>query len=303
MRFRRALSWHDRRRAGPACSAAAASGPSATGRTGRADGRSRQGGAPRAEPRVGAACRCPSAPGATLASSRPADHRDATAQCSRRLHLPRRGRLRRPPRSRCARTPACSRFAAHGQRTGARAVPLRAARLSARPQRCRSVTLAGAPGGCTVQHVGTGQPGRRALSPPARRSAMAAPSIICGRSSSSAERPLLLNENGVRMSQWEIVIGLETHAQLRTQSKIFSGAATAFGAEPNSQACAVDIALPGVLPVLNREAVVCAIKFGLAVGARSRRARSSPARTTSTPTCPRATRSASSRCRSSRAAG
>jgi aspartyl-tRNA(Asn)/glutamyl-tRNA(Gln) amidotransferase subunit B len=67
--------------------------------------------------------------------------------------------------------------------------------------------------------------------------------------------------------QWEVVIGLETHAQLRTQSKIFSGASTAFGAEPNRQACAVDIALPGVLPVLNREAVVCAIKFGLAVGA------------------------------------
>jgi aspartyl-tRNA(Asn)/glutamyl-tRNA(Gln) amidotransferase subunit B len=66
---------------------------------------------------------------------------------------------------------------------------------------------------------------------------------------------------------WEVVIGLETHAQLQTQSKIFSGASTAFGAEPNAQACAVDIALPGVLPVLNREAVVCAIKFGLAVGA------------------------------------
>ncbi|MGE5466298.1 MAG: Asp-tRNA(Asn)/Glu-tRNA(Gln) amidotransferase subunit GatB [Ignavibacteria bacterium] len=69
------------------------------------------------------------------------------------------------------------------------------------------------------------------------------------------------------MSQWEVVIGLETHAQLQTQSKIFSGAATAFGAAPNAQACAIDIALPGVLPVLNREAVVCAIKFGLAVGA------------------------------------
>ena len=66
---------------------------------------------------------------------------------------------------------------------------------------------------------------------------------------------------------WEVVIGLETHAQLQTKSKIFSGASTAFGAEPNAQACAVDIALPGVLPVLNREAVVCAIKFGLAVGA------------------------------------
>ncbi len=70
------------------------------------------------------------------------------------------------------------------------------------------------------------------------------------------------------MSQWEVVIGLETHAQLQTQSKIFSGASTAFGAEPNRQACAVDIALPGVLPVLNREAVVCAIKFGLAIGAQ-----------------------------------
>ncbi len=69
-------------------------------------------------------------------------------------------------------------------------------------------------------------------------------------------------------ARWEVVIGLETHAQLRTQSKIFSGAATAFGAEPNRQACAVDIALPGVLPVLNREAVVCAIKFGLSVGAQ-----------------------------------
>jgi len=66
---------------------------------------------------------------------------------------------------------------------------------------------------------------------------------------------------------WEVVIGLETHAQLQTRSKIFSGSSIAFGAEPNMQANAVDIALPGVLPVLNREAVVCAIKFGLAVGA------------------------------------
>ena len=66
---------------------------------------------------------------------------------------------------------------------------------------------------------------------------------------------------------WEVVIGLETHAQLQTKSKIFSGGSTAFGAEPNVHANAVDIALPGVLPVLNREAVVCAIKFGLAVGA------------------------------------
>ncbi|KAF0163764.1 MAG: aspartyl-tRNA(Asn)/glutamyl-tRNA (Gln) amidotransferase subunit B [Rhodocyclaceae bacterium] len=71
-----------------------------------------------------------------------------------------------------------------------------------------------------------------------------------------------------RTTQWEVVIGLETHAQLQTKSKIFSGSSIAFGAEPNVQASAVDIALPGVLPVLNREAVVCAIKFGLAVGAK-----------------------------------
>ena len=68
--------------------------------------------------------------------------------------------------------------------------------------------------------------------------------------------------------EWEIVIGLETHAQLKTQSKIFSGASTRFGAAPNTQACAVDLALPGVLPVLNREAVEHAIRFGLAVGAK-----------------------------------
>ena len=68
--------------------------------------------------------------------------------------------------------------------------------------------------------------------------------------------------------KWEVVIGLETHAQLSTQSKIFSGASTAFGASPNSQASAVDIALPGVLPVLNRGAVERAIRFGLAVNGR-----------------------------------
>ncbi len=66
---------------------------------------------------------------------------------------------------------------------------------------------------------------------------------------------------------WEVVIGLETHAQLSTAAKIFSGASTAFGARPNTQASAVDIALPGVLPVLNRGAVERAIRFGLAVGA------------------------------------
>lgn len=67
--------------------------------------------------------------------------------------------------------------------------------------------------------------------------------------------------------QWETVIGLEIHTQLATNSKIFSGASTAFGAEPNTQACAVDLGLPGVLPVLNQEAVKMAVKFGLAVNA------------------------------------
>ncbi|MCY3620579.1 MAG: Asp-tRNA(Asn)/Glu-tRNA(Gln) amidotransferase subunit GatB [Gammaproteobacteria bacterium] len=67
------------------------------------------------------------------------------------------------------------------------------------------------------------------------------------------------------MSEWESVIGLEVHVQLKTRSKIFSGAPTAFGAPPNTQACTVDLALPGVLPVLNAEAVRMAIVFGLAV--------------------------------------
>lgn len=66
---------------------------------------------------------------------------------------------------------------------------------------------------------------------------------------------------------YEVVIGLETHAQLSTRSKAFSGASTRFGAAPNTQACAVDLALPGTLPVLNRGAVERAIRFGLAVGA------------------------------------
>lgn len=69
------------------------------------------------------------------------------------------------------------------------------------------------------------------------------------------------------MNHWEVVIGLETHAQLATVSKIFSGASTAFGAAPNTQSCAEDLALPGTLPVLNKKAVDCAIRFGLAVGA------------------------------------
>ena len=71
--------------------------------------------------------------------------------------------------------------------------------------------------------------------------------------------------------QWEVVIGLETHAQLSTAAKMFSGASTAFGAAPNTQACAVDLALPGVLPVANKGAVERAIRFGLAVGGTIKR--------------------------------
>ena len=74
-------------------------------------------------------------------------------------------------------------------------------------------------------------------------------------------------KTSVRAPEWEIVIGLEVHTQLSTSSKIFSGASTTYGAEPNTQADAVSIALPGVLPVLNKGAVERAIRFGLAVGA------------------------------------
>jgi aspartyl-tRNA(Asn)/glutamyl-tRNA(Gln) amidotransferase subunit B len=69
------------------------------------------------------------------------------------------------------------------------------------------------------------------------------------------------------MSDWEVVIGLEIHAQLATRSKIFSGSATAYGAPPNAQASLIDLAYPGVLPVLNAEAVRMAVKFGLSIGA------------------------------------
>ncbi len=71
--------------------------------------------------------------------------------------------------------------------------------------------------------------------------------------------------------EWEVVIGLEVHAQLSTRTKIFSGASTQYGAAPNTQACAVDIALPGVLPVFNKGAAERAIKFGLAIGAHINR--------------------------------
>ncbi|TLY92708.1 MAG: Asp-tRNA(Asn)/Glu-tRNA(Gln) amidotransferase GatCAB subunit B, partial [Gammaproteobacteria bacterium] len=70
------------------------------------------------------------------------------------------------------------------------------------------------------------------------------------------------------MSAWETVIGLEIHAQLATRSKIFSGSATAYGAPPNAQASLVDLGYPGVLPVLNAEAVRMAVKLGLAINAR-----------------------------------
>ena len=67
--------------------------------------------------------------------------------------------------------------------------------------------------------------------------------------------------------QWETVIGLEIHVQLQTKTKIFAGTSTAYGAEPNTQACDISIALPGVLPVMNQEAAKLAVKFGLAIGA------------------------------------
>ena len=68
--------------------------------------------------------------------------------------------------------------------------------------------------------------------------------------------------------KWETVIGLEVHTQLMTKSKIFSGAPTEFGAEPNTQACAIDLGLPGVLPVLNKDVVELAVRFGLSIGAK-----------------------------------
>ncbi len=67
--------------------------------------------------------------------------------------------------------------------------------------------------------------------------------------------------------EWETVIGLEVHVQLATKTKLFSGASIAFGAEPNTQACAIDLAMPGTLPVVNAEALRMATMFGLAVNA------------------------------------
>src|SRR5580700_2737049 len=74
------------------------------------------------------------------------------------------------------------------------------------------------------------------------------------------------HQRGFKM-EWETVIGLEVHAQLSTKSKIFSGAAIAFGAEPNTQACAIDLGFPGVLPVLNADVVRMAIRLGLGINA------------------------------------
>ena len=95
---------------------------------------------------------------------------------------------------------------------------------------------------------------------------------------------------------WEPVIGLELHAQLSTKSKIFSSASTAYGAAPNTQACAVDLGLPGVLPVLNAEVVRMAVKFGLAIEAEISPRSVFARKNYFTRICPRATRSASTSC-------
>ena len=76
-----------------------------------------------------------------------------------------------------------------------------------------------------------------------------------------------MTETSIKLiNGYEVVIGFESHAQLSSNSKICSRASTAFGAEPNTQACAVDLALPGTLPVMHKKAVECAIKLGLALG-------------------------------------
>ena len=88
----------------------------------------------------------------------------------------------------------------------------------------------------------------------------------------SADSRGVRSGEAVMSASWETVIGLEVHAQLSTKSKIFSGSPTAYGAAPNTQANLVDLAYPGVLPVLNGEAVRMAVKFGLAIGATRRAA-------------------------------
>src|SRR5690606_35791893 len=91
--------------------------------------------------------------------------------------------------------------------------------------------------------------------------------VARGRRPLSTAYRLASTETGISIMEWEIVIGLETHTQLSTESKIFSDSSTRFGAAPNTQANEVDMALPGSLPVMNRGAVERAIQFGLAVGA------------------------------------
>ena len=93
---------------------------------------------------------------------------------------------------------------------------------------------------------------------------------------------------------WEIVVGLEVHAQVVSRSKLFSGAATAFGGEPNAQVSLVDAAMPGMLPVLNRECIRQAVRTGMALGAVINRWSSFDRKIISTPICRRAIRSASS---------
>lgn len=99
--------------------------------------------------------------------------------------------------------------------------------------------------------------------------------------------------------QWEVVIGLEIHTQLTTRSKIFSGSSTTFGSEPNTQASLIDLGMPGVLPVLNQEAVRMAVMFGQAIDAEIGQHNVFARKTISTRICRRATRSARWNCRSS----
>jgi hypothetical protein len=131
-----------------------------------------------------------------------------------------------------------------------------------------SASLAGLPGMSVPCGFGAGANAKRPVG--CRSSATISTKPGCCRSPMrSSARPTgtsKYRQGCKHMTQWEVVIGLETHAQLSTVSKIFSGAPTQFGAEPNTQACPVDLALPGVLPVLNRGAVERAIRFGLAIG-------------------------------------
>src|SRR5262249_55882566 len=118
--------------------------------------------------------------------------------------------------------------------------------------RCRAATRAGCRSAC-----------RSSVRISPRRSCSTWRTAISARRSGTSCCRAAMND-----MSWETVIGLEIHAQLATRSKIFSSAPTAYGAAPNTQANLVDLGYPGVLPVLNREAVRMAVKFGLAVGAK-----------------------------------